>query len=348
MGLDQFIEKIDSPSPNRAGFGIEGGRAEMTYISTEMLTAEDEKDTLLELLGDVEVGDDGKLHRTLPRAHPRYPWLFASAVDIQGFGTQDEWGDTSGPENTEAVLEADAMMVEHYAYVKTLLRVTFTPRPYALLADSSIEPADLVWNSEVGGTEPSVDSGEYKRFVDVEIDPAPTIATAQHGMASFKTFSGAPNNNTFSGHPYIIVPDGQVRIIWYQVPYRLMLDFDHAMWTSIGRVNQLEFLGFAPGRLVYLGPKARRYTPCVPAYSDDVYGAFSAEKLCDLSFQCNFTMRNATEPPNVSNDNYIADGWNIQPWLANRKYYYVGESQTNDKPFFLSIPFQNLFEIFPE
>lgn len=348
MSIDAFtlFQRCDDLSPGRAGFGVEGGRAEELYISRDSVTAQEIKDALLEILGDVSIGP-GYLIRTLPKAHPMFPWLLASSVEIQGVGHQDtRLGETSVEVEVEDgdIRESSSMTDSYLQYVKTQLKVSFTPRPYALIDDDAITAEEITWTKPDGTTETAVDSHEYERFTDQELDDNPQIATAQHGQMWFRTSGEEPEGYPFSGHPYTILPDGEFRLIWYQVPYTIFLDSTHPMRRFVGHVNQSEFFDQPAGSLLYMGAKARRYTPCVPAYR--LVGSkigYSSEKLCDITFRFAWTSRTTDAPPDTGNANWIASGHNIMPYWKFREFFYIANKADDMRPLFYSAPMQLLF-----
>ena len=110
----------------------------------------------------------------------------------------------------------------------------------------------------------------------------------------------------------------------------------------------------ATGSLLFTGLSTRPYTPPVPTL-DLFEGVYSAEKLCDVEFNFEYTNRsNGGATPTISNPNWIAAGHNLLPWLYDRKFYYATATpfirppatDTDPSvwaPTYESFPFQLLF-----
>lgn len=350
MSLDLLL-RIADHSPGRAGFGVEGGNAEELFITRGPLEADEIKELVIDILGDVEIDSANyRLKRILPGAHPMYYNLFASKVEIQGLGAKDN-ANVSLALPVDPFLEAEPICDMYWRYVRQAIKVSFTPRPYAILKDDSINPLTLTWTDSEEVSVDSRDSREHLRFTHAEIDPAPERVSATHGQWAFRTESeAAPNDHPFPGFPWTVVPNGQFRVVWSQVPYSLANDFTHPMHTFVGKVNQIEFMGHAPGKLLYMGAKFRPYTPHFPTF-ETITGstAFSAEKLCDITFMFDYTTRSVSDRPTALGNNWIYDGWNVYPWWFTQKYYTVsaGDSANPNEwtPPYFSAPMQLLFQV---
>lgn len=94
----------------------------------------------------------------------------------------------------------------------------------------------------------------------------------------------------------------------------------------------------------------KRYTPPNPGtftWSNEV---ISNDKLVDIEFVFKrfdpVKLTGGKLPPVFANDNYIAAGHNLLPWLAgvNKGYYYAeGGTNVAKSPLYLSYPFQLMF-----
>lgn len=357
-------ERAGSTSPGGIGMSFDSGKSWNTY-TLSLYDTDDLREAILYILGGVDIAGNGALSRQLPKANPLMPHHFASRItSIVGQGVN-------------VVAEADPLSAEpifpYYALYQSVpaggattggvyeVRVEFEPRPYDVIPDEeiSVKADDTYYNDAgVATLSPWILNSEYQRFTDFEIDPTPTLAYAQIGQMSYYTGSAvvsdtSPHQKTYAGFPFTVLPDGVFRVIWYQVPYALAFEADHPMHAFVGRVNQREFLGRPAGSLLYMGAKFRRYLPPVPEYDSLSTGlTFRNAKVCDVIFTFNYTGRRATDPPNFAavNRNWIADGWNTQPWRGDGKFYYVGNSNGTDTPSrrvpqFLSAPMQYLFSV---
>ena len=347
----RLLENIDDSAPGTATFELERGQASEVYVSDGQVNAEDIKEKVNEVLGTVSVGN-GRLDRRLPRAHPAYPALFATGVQVQGVGHRDAFDVTSGAEQANPFLEGEPIADEYFVYARCKLRVTFQTRPYALLNDSSVTPVSFSWTDFDGNPVVSTDSQEYLRYIDVDWDPQPTVASVQLGQLWFATGSGAEPGgappNGFPGHPWVVMNEGQLVVTWYHVPYSVFASEAHAMHRYVGHINQTTFLGHSPGTLLYMGAKAVRYTPPFPEFGDGGAGGtvvFSNRKNCNVRFAFQKTGRQITDAPATGNANWVAAGHNTQIFMKTRKAYYVRATETTMRPQFPSFPAQLLFGV---
>ena len=344
---DTYQEQIASVSPSTAGFSFDSATAQLPVF---VLTANLE-DALVDLLGSSEPRGDGRLRRTLPKAHPRFPWLYAERIaEVRGMGK---------PTFTPADPDLEAPALLHYAdYPVYLLTVEFKPRPYAVVQDSLITKTIQSYRLEDGSSTPGAFTTEYTRFTDFEVEPNPELITAQQGQFKFRTSDNSSPGGvgdlatTFTGRPRILIPGQKFTMYWYQVPYSYVEDVGGYLTRFMGTVNQLAWLGYDPGTLLYIAPKViKRYTPVVPEleYFTEL-GTFSTNKLCDLALSFQYTGKRATLAPTPVNANWVADGHNAQPFFPKRKFYYTSAhvqippgALTDEYPTFTSAPHQLLF-----
>lgn len=363
MALEYF-QRVALQSPGEAGFGQEGARCVEVYRTSEPLTLDAIQDAMRELVGDVDRGDTGRLERTMPRAHPFFPWLLCRDVQVKFRGVKDAHGNTMEVVDADIDLYLDPIAPQAVQYAEALLVATFEPRPYDLLKDDDVEPASLTYYLHDDTATPSgsaTDSKEYLRFVDQEVVPNPQQASFQLGQLVFRTGTDDPagpddgvSPSTFAGTPFILMPDGEFLLTWFAVPYSIFLDRTHPLYTQVAQVNQTAFFGWSPGQLLYMGARARRYVPTFPWYAQNMDGTtqFSSEKLCDITMRFLYTTRETTDPPDLAavNGSWVAAGWNAQPWAKTRKFYVVTSpsalNATPDEewvPVFNSSPMQLLF-----
>lgn len=355
--LYQYLERVANTSPATAGFSITGGQATVPYLVDPSSTSLAE--AIPEILGSVGTHDDGsdhfgKLSRVLPKAHPAYPWMFCDRIEsIIGLGG---WEINESAE----VYEADTLISGYAAYELLQLNLGFTPRPYAVLSDDSINTREITYyppegdDVETGIAVPVAD--EYYRFTDYEILPGVEIASAQHGQMKLRsTDDSLPGNaKTASGFPRITIQKSMIKFTWYQVPFGLV---EHP-WSwidrGVGMINQNDWYGWSAGSLLYLGVDIRRYTPPVPERSLwQGTTSFSSDKMCDITFSFEYTRRTASgTPPTPARPNWLAAGHNLMPNIAgNRAFYYAtAVSGANPDvntdtwyPTYLSFPFEFLF-----
>ena len=342
-----YYETVGSQSTSSASFSIEGGRATMVLD----VAAADANDAILDLLGDCVRAGNGALNRTLPKAHPDFPWLYATRIT-------NMVGLKPATSKTASDSTYDAEPLPYFqAYTKYRLTVEFEPRPYAVRSNDTIQvfPAQTVYNDDDAGSgAPSTTSykvaSEWQRFVDVQVDAQPQLLTVQKGEMVFQTSSGsAPNGNRPSYFPSLVLPDGKVTVRWFQVPESYVRSASSHLKKWVGRVNQTEWLGWDAGQLLYLGFTHRRYTPPVPALDqlDNDAWAFSTEKLCDIEMTFTETLREGTDLPSPpTNRSWIVGGHNLLGLIDPRGYYYARVNNATDSkkvPLFQSFEVRLLF-----
>jgi hypothetical protein len=352
---DYTIQSVNSVGPLSAGFSIEGGRVTDSYYivpqslaSPSVLSVEVLSDAVKETLGTTEAAGDGSLTRALPKCHPLFPWCYASSITrLVGTGKKDMNGNEATLYDADVFLEADPMTSQSWAHVWYQMDVEFTPRPYALLDDESITVESLTWTEVDGTTVTSDFANEWIRYTEFDYEPNPEIAHAQQGQMKFTlNTTDPPHGYTFSGFPRMIIPKATVRLRWYQVPFSYLLSVNSYLVEFIGRINQFDWNGWDAGSLLYLGVRVlRKYTPPVPAieFSELGNNTFSTEKYCDIELMFEETVREQTDVPTPTNDNYIAAGHNLQPFLGNRDFYYATSGYDNETPTYFSAPFELLF-----
>lgn len=315
-----YYETVGSQSTSSASFSMEGARATMVLD----VAAADANDAIIDLLGDCTRGQSGKLNRTLPKAHPDFPWLYASRISSM-VGLKP----TASKTAADAVYDAEALPY-FQSYTKYRLTVEFEPRPYAVRSD------DAIWTELYGYYQDSDTSSatgtgwvasEWLRFTDIQVDAQPQLLTVQQGQMVFETLSGtSPNGKTFSQFPRLYLPDGKVVVRWFQIPESYVRSTNSHLRKWIGRINQTAWLDWQKGELLYLGFTQRRYTPPVPALDKIDLDAttFSTEKLCDIEMTFAETKRTGADlPTSVNSGSWIVGGHNLHPLIEPRGYYYA-------------------------
>lgn len=337
-----YKEQVDSESPAQFGFGPDGGRAVTPYFcSSENLV-----DSIEDLLGYTETETSGgRLVRHLPRAHPRFPWLFVTALpNAAGLGKFTKVA-SSG--------EVLAPAVSHgTSYTQYRLQVEFQPRPYAVLPDSKIIPAQLSWTDVDGTAKVTQYVPEWKRFTVAHHTPGVELITSQQGQMLLRRNDGDdPDEFPFPGMPTIRLARRAVAMTWFQVPYRYLTSERSVLASFAGHVNQFDWNGFSAGSLLYNGcGTSRIYTRTFPAFEEGS-GAYSPDLMADFVLNFEHVVREAgSTPPTPANANWVAAGHNLQPWFGDRKFYYATSFDPSNPadtskwyPAYFSKPFEMLF-----
>lgn len=359
-GLYDFYEQTGGQaSPVSAGFSMDGGRATGPWftprIEPEDLEAEMPDalwNNITTVLGTTQAnGENGGLNRTLPRACPPFPWLVAERItSIVGLGPPVLLD--VDPDNE---YEVQALTSAYCAYPIYRFNIDFLQKPYDLLLDDSIQTESVTWTKEDESEETLDVQQEWYRYVDWDVQPSPEILDGQQGQLILRTNAetgvhGKPCN----GFPRIGVPKATIRFRWYQIPFKFIGHAESNLVKYLFYINQTEWYETAPGELLYLGlTVSKRYPPPVPEYVPTYSGgvAFSTEKLCDVEMLFEWTIRTAgATPPTPENNNWIAAGHNLLPYLGgidtDRGFYYATANSNTaayQHPVYPSVPFQILF-----
>jgi hypothetical protein len=263
--------KSDATEPGGAGCNLQGGRATLTMdmdLDEDMPDAAQVQQAITELLGGTSLAaTDGRLVRTPPMAHPLFPyWVVSNITSIQGVG-EPTWEDPD--------TELEVPPLANYALYPTYrFTVEFGPRPYPVLEDDSIVTVLDSTNFHLDdGTPANVTyATEWNRYCDIEMLSLDSYVEGRQGQCVFRTASAVkpPHNTTFTGAPRIYLPDGVVKIRWYQVPYPLHQQHQQSPAAlegarEPGALRQMQGHRFEPGQLLYQNFTHARYTPPVPA-----------------------------------------------------------------------------------
>ena len=303
---------------------MEGGRA---MLVLDVAAAELEA-AITELLGACRPSGLGGLTRILPKAHPLFPWLYCERIsNIQGLS----------PDLTASLAEEslEAPSLDTFqGYARYRLTCEFLPRPYAILSDRSVIVSLVSTANDAGTSNDVTVAQEWVRYLDVISEYKGELITAQQGMNAFWTNDTLlPNGKTAPGFPRIYLPNGEVIMRWYQVPERYVSSRNSNLKKYGGRVNQVAWDQWEAGELLYKGYRQKRYTPPVlwsnlPGPNDATI--FGVEKLVDLEIVFEETARTIGKAYTPSNNNWVANGHNLQPYLPDYKFYYSGRSTADD------------------
>lgn len=343
----EFNERVESLSPSTAGFSADGGGR---GVMIQDVTYNDLKKKIREILGYTTT-DGAGLKRFLPKAHPLFPWLFASRISqVQGFGSPTL-------ESSDVLETLEVAAFDEYArYPKYRLTIEFEPRPYVLCNDDLIENTLTKSWTDADGTVigPKIYAEEWKRFVDIDFQGASQYLTAKRGQFKFRVGGGNELNGKEAGEGQVRMayPKSTVIYRWFQVPYEHVIHARSYIVAGLGRVNQFEWDGWPAGTLSYKDFKTRKYTPAAPEVSAAAETAiYTANKLCDIDFIFEYLEPPLTAAPtSTANANAIAYGHNLLPYSNTGSWYYASTdiaplvaAVNNDKPVYPSYMFELLF-----
>ncbi len=369
-----YLEDVDHASPQSASFSYNSparatSRYQVTYArGNELLASADMGIAVKEILGGTSAGAGNfGLKRTLPLAHPTFPWLYADAVtDFRGVGR-------NGLNASAAQLEAPAISPQYWRYAKYYATVTFTSRPYAVLSDNSVGNVSESLANFAGVAKTVQAAQEWLRYTDWEPISQPDSVTATQGEMYFRNalLKIGDQFPRYSGMPRMFLNNQLIRFTWYQVPFSYISSTNSYINSFRGKINQINWFNWAAGELLYLDYRIKRYTPPVPALQilDNPFNeqpppvppllpgkTFSTAKLVDVEFSFLDTVRTTNDTYVPANNNWIVKGHNLLPYWIDRKYFHyattfnkadgavpAGSDQAQWYPSWLSVPFSLLF-----
>jgi len=359
-----YREKIRGTEPGTAGFSrTGGGRATMTQFvgacggdSVAFTSVAQLHAVIDEILGTTKVHDDGlRLKRTLPKAHPRHPDLYAERLTYRGIGRMTKV--TSDPGGG---LEADAFE-EMSFYPGYQIDIEFASLPYSLITDDQIETGSFTSAVDrYGTTWPSLTyAKEWLRYTDIDRMPQTETITAEAGQLIFDIAAATEPNNREAGKGQIQmqVPKSSLIITWFDVPFSYVDGFsgstrvENNIEPAMGCVNQFAWYGFPAGTLLLTAVKIVRHPP--PRQELKLWqgtAIYAGIKLCDISFV--FSRQNVTvtsAPSAATNTNVIQAGHNLLPWAHQGNSWYFAKTNfptvaaAHGRGVYPSFPFEKLF-----
>lgn len=352
------IEEIfNSESPSRSSFQTDGGAATISYVIDRDKLGE----SIRNILGWVRKAGDGtgKIIRGLPAAHPFYDWMYATKIsDIQGISPDGRFI------SNQFQRQEQLFMRDFVSYAKYKMSIEFQPRPYLIATDATIfgqqEAKD--WYYNLGNfTVKFLDSKEYLRFTDIDVNFKTEILSSPQGQFKFVANVGqAPHNTPISnqngGGVNIIVGKREVKITWFFVPYEVV--FGENIASGIGKVNQYDFYGYPAGSLLFEGVEVKKYPPPYPnILPNPLANGPSTEKVCDITFVFSCLQQTGNElgsgipAINPVGRYKIPYGHNLLPWPGDLKWYYAETSAPagaawSPRPVYGSYPMERLFLVF--
>ena len=322
-----ILELTDSKSPTTTGFTQEGGKSTMKFVIGNQLL--DRYCTYMVGWADVypRKGDGNTytpeysgINRTLPIAHPRYPWLYASAVEsIQGVSyvkASDLSAQGIIPKPNKGFLAPKLPVYAEYQEYE--VSVSFTGRTYQVFPNSyMLNNSKLPENALTYYWPDSSNTSNYSykftnikniwpewnRFTFTRVEPRSEYLTAEKNTMFFYDPSGAIGSvngttPTIPGNIKIPYPSQSITVQWFNVPYSFVTgesayDAEGKPTTTtplqigLNTVNQHPFLGKAAGTLLFEGVKVNNIgTRPFPEYVELPAGSgkygFRYIRVCDL------------------------------------------------------------------
>lgn len=356
-----YPERHEDDAFANFSFDVTGGSCKSAYYAVSA-SALDLQGTINDILGTTNTAVTGSmgLQRTLPKRHPKFPYLFASRISsLVGKGSGNAALQAPNDPSLSA-LNGPSISEWYEQYARYELGVEFTgPRTYAI-ADNSIVPVQTgaSWYKPDGTQQSYSWAPEFLRYTDFDFVPQDNVIQGQQGNLSI-------NRNgqwtLFQSPPWMWMPDWVLKITWYQVPLRFILSSQSfitaAPWR--GRLNQNQLWFWPPGWLMYLGYNVKKYAPPTgftqtiqktPVTNPPVYTYFNYGQLADIELNFLITNRTVSSLGGApSNGNWVAAGHNLLPDMTTGKFWYATRNDANgaqsfsNPPPWLSAPLECLF-----
>jgi len=254
------------------------------------------------------------LSRLIPAKHPRFPWMFATDMSLEGQGKiyakYDKMADNAGLPNGPGLLGTWGDM-DHW-----IIRIKFEALPYVVLPDPV--------------------NAEYQRWTEWE-PLKPTVETlARRGRTWYFTHSNpAAAVTSPPGDTLLRVPKAKLTLWWRNVPTNYVLKggvFPPNIINGIGKVNSESFpkwspqgdvnanasFQFRPGTLLMLAPEfiLKNNVPAFLAQNGDPLLTQFYNKVCDVKFEFLYFDPPSQDPTQVrlpTGDNILVRGHNLFP-----------------------------------
>ena len=357
----QFPEMIGPTSPSNIGFSMEGGKATMeilvgTDVAWEVLSQIIGNVVEYKILAAVPVVQPG-LKRSLPIAHPQFPWFFASAIESykgHKYKKAEDYLLEKKTENPFSKLAAPSFPV-FADYEEYRIQVGFEPRNYKILPDSYMAASPLNVNYFPPKNNGAVPANainfpgiwrEWERFCYSVVLPRAEYLTGDQGMYAYYIPSNAGKTpalpalvNVNKGQVKILIPSKSVIVKWFCIPYSYVTGsnvsgnrtvFD----LAIGSVNQNPMFGpalddnagYAAGTLLLEGMNVTRiYPKPFPTLAplDTLVNTFhfDAELLCDIDLIYAHRDPETDEEYSDTEGNNVYAGHNLLPYLQQNTWY---------------------------
>ncbi len=369
---------VGTISMGSLGFPTEG---EMTFLLAETVeetvngpkrlgdhpTYEDLLQTPLTILGYTSTeAEDGRIFRELPFRHPLYGRLFAYKLSCTSMTEDLHQPQIDVNVNPDTPSSGPFALHRNYLY-----KVQYHIPSFPILPNRSIKTSTLTWYDVDGSKQitPNV-ANEWLRYTDAVITDREDIITATVGLNSkFRTGTSAPPFNTeFTSQTSMRIPNRMLKVWFFDAPYRYWTSPNSFMRRLNGRINQFPIFDYDAGELLYQGATYTRYDKNldIPDADNDVLPTqdrLNFNKLATFVFTfivaegrvgSNLPVAGGLLPSNrpPTNLNYIyKTGHNLQPWLFDKKYYYVSQDiidpitkeVIDSPPSFYSAPMEFLF-----
>jgi len=284
----------------------------------------------------MQTGGRRQLVRVAPACHPRIRNLYASSVRISPYAlmsaSRDHWGNSN----------STSMPLSPIKEVSPTFFSRFMD-PLALGESYNIIPVTSIYKklkveidfSEfVGVVFASNDqpefptefyNREYRRYTQVTFDY--NLEILQMDNASSLVFDAGPaKDQAFPTPVGIMLPQAKLNVKWMWVPHEFICDdplrygkivYNRKIQEKLGHVNRSEFMGFAPGTLLFTAFKTE---PIVIPVSDSDTNSIVMKLAWNIDFEFSYLSTEA-EARHPYAEEWMLRGHNTFPFRGDGKFY---------------------------
>lgn len=349
-----WVIKEDDVSPNAASFGRDEAQAMLTIDSRE------DAFTLPTLIKDilgysvVDPAAGSQMIRYLPWRHPLFRWMTARKItNMVFFGPVAVGNDVHG----RFSFHQDS---NNLTAPNTRTTILFAAEPYDVLDEDEI-------------TDDVLGRQEWLRFVEKVDEPQVEFLTTERGTLRWaeepvnpmvydegtnaeiagSLFTGGNGNPIRQGWT-IRWQKRNIRMIWHQVPQDGIYNpadgqLSPNISEGIGKVNDDDFLGYAPGTLLANEIRITPHTAPIPPSFVGVAN-FSGQVARTYTVEFNFLHTDPPYDPDSTSGPGLtpARGWNILPTpLSSPEYWMLAtrNGDTTGQRLYQNYPYESFFEL---
>lgn len=302
---------------------------------------------------DPNSNDAYKILRYNPKRHPAFPYMYASQMsNLSGSGMASSTlqdAISSAPIYTSAPITSQTRI-----YNNNKFKVTFSTKPYNVLEQSVVPIGNGSYYPPISNGQPYTNQVEYTyamewcRNTSYTLTPQNNSISSPSGSMIFPALGSAGPPATFpilNAPPKSYLPDAVLTMTVFGVPYAYITDNNsfisygggivgselnsgiYMNQTFLGCINQNDWFNWPAGSLLFVNYSTKIYNQ--PYASITNIGTLNAggewdeyAKLCDVTLTFLYTNRNIGTPVTPPYGNWIAKGWNLQPYFAPTNDFY--------------------------
>lgn len=225
-----YLQYLEEHRGPKEGFSVGNSVASKTYIVGWPVRSA----FLDDLLGYSYLSGT-TLKRVIPEQHPDYPVFFASDATVEPMGKSSVGLD--GVSNWTAAI----------------INCNFRPAEYAIVKDENT-------------------ASELDRYVIRTYEPNAEFISLQGGLRFVTPLPGKPEGQVVSSPPGKLIFGMGLNYLWKEVPSKTATPFFLPNFSNIrsaiGKVNSVDFDGYDPGTVLFLGTESKQI---VPKLGQDIY-----------------------------------------------------------------------------